>query len=51
MEPRYIRSAAKHVRTRDLAAMEAARTHLLVLRLLVLLGIAMYVEHTVHDEN
>jgi hypothetical protein len=42
MEPRHIRSAAKHARTRGLALMGAARTLLLVQPLL--LEIAMYVE-------
>ena len=45
MEPKYIRSAAKHVRARDLVLMGVGRTLLLVLLLLPLLGIAMYVEH------
>ena len=42
MEPRRIRSVAKHARTRGLAQMGAARTLLLVQPLL--LGIAMCVE-------
>jgi hypothetical protein len=41
MEPKYIRSAAKHVRTRDLVLTGVGRT-LLVL-LLPLLGIAIFV--------
>ena len=50
MEPKHIRSVAKHARTRGLALMgAAARTLLLVHPLL--LGIVMYVEGFVHDDN
>ena len=46
MEPRYIHSAAKHVRARDL--MGTGQT--LLLAQLAALGIVMYVECIVHDE-
>ena len=49
MEPRRIRSVVRPARTRGLALLGAARTLLLVHPLL--LGIAMYVESFVHDEN
>lgn len=50
MEPRLIRFVAKHARTRELALiMGAARTLLLAQTLL--LGIVMFVENFVHDDN